>query len=277
MKNVFVNFTFAKLWNSEIPELTEAILETVEKYNPESMKIAGMYNLLSAQKPLLDILAVKYSGYPNATDFKAQYKLRNNLLVALNSHINAIEKGRVASLIQQAQVAVPYLNGYLKGISKEPDSVKSGRVNQMLNGLTGNDEVTTALSVLEITPFMDELKGYQQQINRGESQRRESLAVRPKFNNKDARERVITAVRNLLNAIELAKVEHTELDYMPLINELNVVLTTRQTVIKSRTTRNSNAANKSKASEPTGNEDTTPPDDNKTTDASSTKTDASAI
>jgi hypothetical protein len=259
MKNVFVNFTFAKLRNSELPEMTKAILETVEKFNPESMKIAGMYNLLSELQPLLDILAVKYNGYPVSADYKDQCKLRNNLLVAIHSQITAIEKARVTTMAQQAQLAIPYLNGYLKGISTESDSVKSGRVNQMLNGLTDNDEMNTALSVLGITPFMEELKGYQQQLNLGESLRRESLAVRPKFNNKDARSRVITAIENLLKAIELAKVEYTELDYTSLINELNVVLTNRQTVIKSRATRSKNFVA------------------NTTTVALSTKTEATAV
>ena len=251
MMSVFVNLTFAKLRNSEIPELCEAILDTIEKFNPESMKIAGIYNLLAGLKPLLDILAVKYSGYPLLTDYKNQCKSRNNLLVALHSQISAIEKARLASMSQQAQLALPYLNGYLKGISKESDSVKTGRINQMLNGLTGNDEMTAALRGLGITTYIEELKGYQQQINSGESHRRESLAVRPKFNNKDARERVITAIKNLLIAIELAKVEHTEVDYSAMINELNVTLTNRQTVIKSRVTRSKNSGDQNKSTDTT--------------------------
>jgi len=242
MKTIFVNFSFSRLRNSELPEMTEAILEAVEKHNPVTMKIAGMYNLLSELRPLLDILAVKYNGYPIPADYKAQCKLRNNLLVAIQSQLKAIEKARVSGTAQQAQLAVPYLNGYLKDISIEAASVKSGRVNQMLNGLTENDEMNAALNALGLTTYMDELKSCQQDVNQGESHRRQTLAVRPKFNNKDARGRVVTAIENLLKAIELAKVENVELDYIPLINELNVVLTNRQTVIKSRATRSKNSA-----------------------------------
>ena len=260
MKSNFVNFSFSKVRRSELPEMTEEILKSVEKYNPVALKIAGMYNLLSELRPLLNILAVKYDGYPNSAEVKAQVKMRNNLLSAIRSHSIAIEKAGVIATAQQARLAIPYLKSYLNGINTDSPIVKSGRVNPMLVGLTDNDEMNEALSALGFTSYMDELKASQQSVNQGESHRKEVLAIRPKFNNNDAKLRINTAIEHLLKAIDLAKVEYNDLDYMPLINELNVVLSNRRSVIRSRSTRNSNSvANKT------------------TTDAPSTTTDASAI
>ena len=258
--------------------MTEEILKSVEKYNPVTLKIAGMYNLLSELRPLLSILAVKYDGYPNSEVVKAQVKMRNNLLGAISSHVVAIEKAGVSTTAQQARLAVPYLKSFLSGISTYSPIIKSGRVNQMLIGLTDNDEMNNALTALGLAGYMDELRACQQSVNQGETHRKEILAIKPKFNNKDAKARVISAIEHLLKAIDLAKVEHTDLDYMPLINELNVVLTNRQSVVKSRSTRNSNnsVANKTKAAESTPKEDSTAADNKTTTDAPSTTTDASA-
>ena len=268
MKTNFVNFSFLKVRRSELPEMTEEILKSVEKYNPVTLKIAGMYNLLSELKPLFSILAVKYNGYPNSDEVKAQMKMRNNLLIAIRSHIVAIEKAGVPTTAQQARLAIPYLKSYLSGISSDSPIVKSGRVNQMLIGLTDNDEMNNAMTVLGLATYIDELKVYQQNVNQGESHRKEVLAIRPKFNNKNAKLRVITAIEHLLKAIDLAKVEHTDLDYMPLINELNVVLGNRRSVIRSRSTRNSNSvANKTKAAESTKKEDSTAADNKTITDA----------
>jgi hypothetical protein len=136
MKTNFVNFSFLKVRRSELPEMTEEILKSVEKYNPVTLKIAGMYNLLSELKPLFSILAVKYNGYPISDEVKAQIKMRNNLLIAIRSHIVAIEKAGVPTTAQQARLAIPYLKSYLSGISSDSPIVKSGRVNQMLIGLT---------------------------------------------------------------------------------------------------------------------------------------------
>ena len=278
MKSNFINFSFSKVRRPELPEMTEEILKSVEKYNPVTLKIAGMYNLLSELRPLLSILAVKYDGYPNSEVVKAQVKMRNNLLGAISSHVVAIEKAGVSTTAQQARLAVPYLKSFLSGISTYSPIIKSGRVNQMLIGLTDNDEMNNALTALGLAGYMDELRACQQSVNQGETHRKEILAIKPKFNNKDAKARVISAIEHLLKAIDLAKVEHTDLDYMPLINELNVVLTNRQSVVKSRSTRNSNnsVANKTKAAESTPKEDSTAADNKTTTDAPSTTTDASA-
>ena len=276
MKTNFVNFSFYKVRRSELPEMTEEILKSVEKHNAVTLKIAGMYNLLSELRPLLNILAVKYDGYPNSEEVRAQVKMRNNLLGAIRSHIVAIEKAGVTTTAQQARMAVPYLKSYLSGIYTVSPIVKSGRVNQMLKGLTDKDEMNDAQSALGLAGYMDELRACQQSVNQGETHRKEILAIRPKFNNKDAKMRVISAIQHLLKAIDLAKMEHTDLDYMPLINELNVVLTNRKSVIKSRSTRNLNnsVANKTKAAESTDKEDSTAADNKTTTDAPSTTTDA---
>ena len=112
----------------------------------------------------------------------------------------------------------------------------------MLNGLTGNEELNQALSELGLSSYIEKLRGYQLNVNKGETLRREQMAIRPKFNNKNANKRVMTGIDNMLRAIELAKAENANLDYMPLVNELNVLLNNRQAIIKSRATRSKNSA-----------------------------------
>lgn len=260
MKKVLVSFSFARVRKSEFPEIMNAVLAIVEKHDPTALSIVGMYNLLLELKPLLDILTVKYDGYPISKEFENQRTMRDKLLSAILSHITAIEKAGVASTAQQAGLAVPYLKRYLKGIIVVNSTVKTGRVDQLLSNLEENVEIKTALTALGLTAYFDGLKTCQQSINQGESHRREILSVRENFNSKNAQVKITYAISNLLNAIELARVEHTDIDYMPLINELNVLLSSKQTMIKSRITRSKNSeANKT------------------TTVASSTTTTATAI
>jgi hypothetical protein len=238
----FINFSLSKVQKPELPELTKSMLEIVEKHDPTALKISGMYTMLSELRPLLDILAVKYDGCPNSEEFVQQRKLRNKILGAILSHIVGKVKAGEVETNPQAALAIPYLKSYLKGISSESASVKSGRVNQMLNGLTDNEDMNQALSELGMSSYIEKLRGYQLNVNKGETLRREKLAVRPKFNNKNANKRVMTGIDNMLRAIELAKAENSNLNYMPLVNELNVLLNNRQAIIKSRATRTKNSA-----------------------------------
>ncbi|MDR3653432.1 MAG: DUF6261 family protein [Paludibacter sp.] len=260
MRKVLVICSLSRVRKSEFPEIMNAILTIIEKYDPVALKIVGMYNLLLELKPLLNLLAVEYDGYPISKDFVAQRMQRNNLLRSILSQLSSIENAAIASTAQQADLAVPYLRSYLNGITKQSFSVKTGRVNQLLTDLEGNEPMTAALNVLGLTVYIDELKTFQQSMNLVENQRRETLSVSLKNNNVNAKEAITNAISNLLDSIELARVEHTELDYMPLINELNVLLTSKQSMIKSRITRRKNSeANKT------------------TTAASSTTTTATAI
>jgi len=245
MKKVLVNFSFSRVRKSEFPEIMNAILDIVEKHNPVALFLVGMYNLLLELKPLLDKLTLKYDGYPNTTEFVILRARRDNLLGAILSHLSAIEKAQVTSVAQQATLAVPYLRSYLDGILIENTTVKTGRVDQLLTNLDDYDTMNAALVALGLHVYFGELKACQQSINQGESLRREIKSVRVKQNTLLAKERISNAVSNLLDSIELAKVEHTEIDYMPLINELNVLLSSKQTMLKSRITRGKNSvANK---------------------------------
>ena len=256
----FINFSMSRLRKPELPELTEAMLKIVEKHDPAALKISGMYLMLSELRPLLAILALKYDGCPNPKEYVEQRKLRNNMLGAILSHIDAKVKAGEVETNPQAALAIPYLNSYLKGISSETASVKSGRTNQMLAGLTDNEDMNQALTELGLSNYIGRLRGYQLNVNKGETLRTERMAIRPKFNNQNANKRVTTGIDNMLRAIELAKAENSDLNYMPLVNELNVLLNNRQSIIKSRTTRSKNSAIQKTR-----------------TDAPSTTTDASAL
>ena len=244
-KKVFVIFSLARVRKSEFPEIMKVILDIVEKHNPVTLKIVGMYNLLLELKPLLDMLTVKYDGYPNLKEFVAQRKKRNKLLRAILKQLSAIENAELTSTAPQAALAVPYLRLYLNGITKVNASVKAGRVNQLLFNLKDNVAMTAALSGVGLTVYIDELRIYQQSVNQGDAFRRAIQSVRSDFNGIDAMAQIASAISNLLNVIELARIEHTDLDYMPLINELNVLLISKQSVIRSRNTRSKNSvANK---------------------------------
>lgn len=256
----FINFSMSRLRKPELPELTEGMLKIVEKHDPAALKISGMYLMLSELRPLLAILALKYDGCPNSTEFVQQRKLRNNMLGAILSHIDGKVKAGEVETNPQAALAIPYLKSYMKGISSESASVKSGRTNQMLNGLTDNEDMNQALSELGLSSYIERLRGYQLNVNKGEALHTEKMSIRPKFNNANANKRVMTGIDNMLRAIELGKAENANLDYMPLVNELNVLLNNRQSIIKSRTTRSKNSAIQKTR-----------------TDAPSTTTDASAL
>lgn len=243
-KKIIVNLSFVKIRNSEIPEIMNAILAIVEKYDPVALKIAGMYNLLSELKPLLDRLSLKYNGYPNSLELKQCREFRDKLLKAILAHMSAIEKAGLPSTAQQAALALPYLKSCMNGILLENTDTKSARISRLIHGMDENESLKAAFDALGFTVYTDELTTTQLNFISGLNARIENKTERKGKKATEARDKITLAIDNLLNAIELARVEHSDIDYMPLINELNVLIDSKLTMVKTRTTRNKNSAEK---------------------------------
>lgn len=233
------------LRKSEIPETMNAVISTVEKFDPSALKIEGMFNMLVALQPMLNILTTEYDGLPISTELAEARAKRNRLLGSILSQLIAIEKGGLASTASDASIALPFLRQYLNGIPYFTPTVKSGKVNQLMYQLEAETETMgTAIIALGLSGYVNELKLNQQHINELEQIRREKLSTRKDEKSKLAREKIANAIHNLLMAIEVAKLQYPEIDYVPLINELNVIFSARKSAVKSRNTRNKNAAKK---------------------------------
>ena len=243
-KKILVNLSFIKIRNSEIPEIMNAILAIVEKYDPVALKIAGMYNLLSELKPLLDRLALKYNGYPNPVELKECRDFRDKLLKAILAHMSAIEKAGLSTTAQQAALALPYLKSCMNGILLENTDTKSARISRLIHGMDEDENLNAAFATLGFKVYTDELKTTQLNFISSMNARIENKTERKGKKAIEAREKITLAIDNLLNAIKLARFEHPEIDYMPLINELNVLIDSKLSMVKSRTTRSKNSAEK---------------------------------
>lgn len=233
------------LRKSEIPETLNAVISTVEKFNPTALKIEGVFNMLVALQPTLNILTTEYDGLPISPELAEARNKRNRLLGSILSQLAAIEKGGLTSTASDATIVLPFLRQYLSGISNLSPTVKSGKVNQLMYQLETEEEATkTAMTALGLLDYVNELKLNQQRINELEQTRRVKLSARKDEKSKVAREKIAKAMDNLLMAIEVASLQYPDIDYVPVVNELNVIFSARKSAVKSRTTRNKNAADK---------------------------------
>lgn len=237
MDKKIVSFSFLKVRKDEFPDLVNGVIRIGEKHNLETLGILGMFNLLKGLQSGLDELTVINKSHPLTEEIKAERKRRGSIIVAVLSQVTAIRKANLASETSSAALVVPFMKRYLAGLNLENVKTISGRLKKMLAAIEKNAALKTALSDLGFTVYLNELAQIQQSIDENTDQRTSDLSERPKAKTKEVRNSIGTALENWLNSTELARVEHVDLDYMPLINELNEWLATYQTLIRSRTTR----------------------------------------
>lgn len=242
MRKFITYVSFARVVNLEFVRLVTKLVQVVDKHNPATLKIEGVYNLLVAELPKLKSLQVKSGKHPNTSELKALRLKRRNLLVVISGKVRLLPKVEVNVLSSAAALVYPLLEKYLKNIVADKLNTQSEKVNELLAELEDNTEINAAIATLGLKAYIDELKSIQTEIEQVSDRQIAGKSVKKlKVESRAIRAEVCVAMTDLLNAIEIAQKEYKELDYSPLISELNELLKPYQTDIKSRSTRSKNA------------------------------------
>ena len=244
MKKIILIFSFLKIRKQEFPAIIDGVIAIVQKYNPKALFIDGMFNLLVELQTSLSVLTQKALSHPLTKVLKNQRKRRLELIRAIVLQGTAVEKAAVPSQADAVSMIVPLIYRHLSNLYRENLKVIDQEVQNFLAEFKRNDTLLNAAVTIGLKVFIDELKTLEDSMAVNIVARRESKSPGRSVNKVQLRSNIIDGFSRLLNSIELAKVEHPELDYMPLINELNEFLVTYQTLVKSRTTRTKTAAQK---------------------------------
>ena len=234
MNHFIKTIRFSGLWKLELPELANSVIEIVEKHNPEILKIKDFFDLLVEQKPQIELLLVPYGPHPITEEINNLRKQRKAFARGIINRLNTIQDGGKASAKPHLRVARPVAISHLLNLSRTNNKVTSQRVTQFLREFNENAKLQTAIEALSMVSYIDDLQSVHSALGEEYDSRRTSVSARPKKMTPLFVKSVLTAMINLFKSIELAQVKNQELDYTPLIGELNNELTTYGTLINGR-------------------------------------------
>lgn len=241
MSKIITPISYSRVPKLEFPELVNSVKTIVGKYDPAALHIDGMYNLLLEAMPQLSNLKVVYTKQPETAVLATQRKNRKNLLGAVLTQTNALSRSNVASLSADMELVLPFIEKYFSYITSDNTKTATERIKQMFVTLDANAELGTAVTALGLKVYLDELRTLQTSFDQTFSHRLEANSARQRMNTKQIKTNVSTALSDLVNAIELARKEYPELDYLTMANEINELFVGYQSQIKARATRNKNA------------------------------------
>lgn len=223
-----------------MPEIVNGTLAIVEKYDPGVLFVEGMFRLLQAEIPNVVRLSEIYKGHPLTTELVSLREKSERIVKSILKKSDSIKY--ISSLTAQATVIVPVVNRFFKGTLKENLKVKAERVSQFLTAIENDANLKTAMQIAGLMVYVDELVSLQQTIETNTNKRRVAMSVKTIEDRRELKTSIVTALTNLFNAIELARVEHPDVDYMPMIHELNNLLISYHSLIRNRKTRSQNLA-----------------------------------
>lgn len=241
MLKKIISVPFSRIPKLEFSELVNSVTETVGRYNPSAMHIDDAYNLLLESKAQLSTLVVVKSKSEESKLVESLRERRLELLTGLVGHVKAAERSKLPSQKAMLVLVVPIMYTYWTNVRRYTIKTTTERLRQMIDELDNNSELRTAFNSLGLSEYTDELRQIQNSLLQYSVDIKKQKSTVPMFKTNEVKFTLGETLRDLCHSIELAEKANKGIDYDPMINELNFLFTTYNTLIKTKMTRNKNA------------------------------------
>jgi len=219
-----ISTPFSQVRNLEYPGFMNDTVSIIAKHGAAKYFVEGQYNIMLGIQAELNELEVAYRKFPKTNDLVELRAKRNKMINTILKQTKNLRNAGLASQTDLLAFVTPFMEKYLTTIQDGNTKLKRERIRQLGKSFDDNTALQTSLNSLGLKVFFDELRNVQEGIDLTLSEQVELLAQAPKLDANLIVKKSITAMKNMFSAINLAILEHTTLDYSPLVNELNTYL-----------------------------------------------------
>ena len=234
MKKYILKIDYSKLRKAEIKTFASRVIKIVEKHNPETLKIKEIFDLLVELEPQIDSLDFGFGSHPITLSLSTLRKQRKAFSQGIINQMATIENGKINGMEEALAVAKPITNRLLKGLYDLDDITAYQKVAVFFKDIDRDEILETAFITLNLSSYLDNLRSVNCTIEELIISRGQNISARPK----NATPGILAALKNALldlyKQIEVAHIKHQELDYIPLIDELNVQIAILKATLKAR-------------------------------------------
>lgn len=230
------NIALSRLLKLELPQLAKNVLEIVEKHEPEVLLIESAFNDFESLKPVIESLIVSYGPHPITEQLKPLRRKRILYATSISFQVRGLVKGFIDGADNDIVVAKSAVNRYLNNLRLNNEEIINERIDQFLNEIDTDLAIYSAMSALGFIPYIDNLKMVHSDLKTLLVSRNASFSKREKGKTSASSKAVRNGLEVLFMRISSAMYDNKELNYNPLINELNEKLTRYKALIKARAT-----------------------------------------
>lgn len=210
---------FSRLLKAEVAEFAKKTIGIVESKDPESLLISPVYEPLLALEPEIELLSLRFGIDPERVKVET---LKSKLMLTVSHLKLQVRLLSKSNNDEGIYVIGSFIDTYLRHLSfRKNDKQIVQNVDGFL--ISANDDVAFSEALTEhdlmgeIAQIEAALSAYRAAIEN----RVRLLSERPKVKTRVIVSKIVQAIKNLFKGIEVAQIMNTELDYIPLIDELN--------------------------------------------------------
>lgn len=241
-----INIALSRLLKLELPQLAKNVLGIVEKHEPESLLIEGAFNDFELLKPQIESLIVSYGPHPITEQLKPLRRKRILYATSISFQVRGLVNAFIDGADSDIVVAKATVDRYLKNLRRNNEEVINERIDQFLNEIDTDPAIFAAVSTLGFISYIDNLKIVHGDLKTLLDSRNASFSKREKGVALVSSKAVRSGLAILFMRISSAMYDNKELDYNPLVSELNEKLIRYQALINARATAHKSKSHSSK-------------------------------
>lgn len=240
---------FSRMLKAEVAEFATKTVQIVVNNNPDELLIDPVFDPLRELLPEIKLLGIRYGIDPHRAKIETSKSKLMLTVSTLKLQTRLLSKGGMDEELYTIQSIIDTYLRYLNA-PKKNDKVVVQQVKGFLNELSTNVAFADALDkhnlIDNASAISEALDNYRDAIEN----RLEQRALRPSVNTLQIIGRVSHAIDTLFMGIEVAQLVNSELDYEPLVSELNELVSNYRLSINLRTAYNRRKAEEEKANMP---------------------------
>ena len=227
---------------NELKRVINTVMGIVEKHDPIALKVETFYKKLQDLEEELQEYSVTRTKHVLTTQINLYRKQRMDTSMSICMQTKLLKKSRIKSDTEAVKLIIPVVEKFLLNLRTLNNVATDEQVVNFLITIESSEALLEAANITGIKDDVMELKSLQLKLDNAVETRREENSQRRERPLSKQRYDVLNALDKLLLSIELAKNEYADLNYEPLIAELNEFLVCYQSLGKSRITRAKNEA-----------------------------------
>ena len=236
MKQI-IRIRMNELRNSEHPLVVYRIVSIVKKHDPETLLIQASLLRVESHLPMLAKVEARSRQHSLTKLLTELDGKRDNLTNALYRQVRVMKQVKIPELAAHAIVLKEFFDVHGWNIPRDNYTAQTNRTRIMIAQAEATPDVVAAFEALHLQGILQELKSANEEFDLQFMSRTEDRSGRDLVDVRSIRAQADKDVHFLFSVIEGAKTLNPQIDYMPVINELNDLLGMLKAGLSSRKTR----------------------------------------
>ncbi len=243
MENLKIErFRITRLRNMEYTLVVPRIINIIERYFPESLRITRRLDALKAFLPELDKIEAHERRWHASQEKNDCERQRDEAVNAIIRTERTYSHLAIPAMNEVSKMLTHLFDKHGRDIASDNETSETQRIYNLVEDIERTPGMPEALEAFALTPIYENMKNNNIRFDELWRQRNKETSEITTVDVKAIRCACDKALIDLFNGIEYCAAEYTAEEYIPLINELNKLAVYYRQNLKARHIRLQNGA-----------------------------------